>query len=170
MLKKTLAALYILCGVGIDQLSKLLVMQKLTLHQLVPIIDAKLVGLNLFLTYNTGAAFGFLNQASGWQNNLFLFIAIGIIIGIIYLFLTNVINKNIEKLAFILILSGAIGNLIDRIRYKQVIDFIDCYLQLGAKTMHWFTFNIADSLICIGVGLLIYTSLCEMPFHHAAKK
>ena len=136
----------------LDQFSKFLVLEKLFWHDTLVLLKTKLCGVNLFLTYNTGAAFGFLHNSNGWQNYLFLSIALIVAIFIIYLLSNNKINNSIEKIALLLILGGSIGNLIDRMIHGYVIDFIDIYF----KNFHWYTFNIADSAICIAMGLLIF--------------
>lgn len=147
--------LIVLTIIFLDQLSKFLVIEKLLWHGGINLINTKLGGINLFLTYNTGAAFGFLHNSSGWQNYLFLFIAIIVAIVIIYLLINNKINNVIEKIAMLLILGGSVGNLMDRIIHGHVIDFIDVYI----KNFHWYTFNVADSAICIAMGLLIINNL-----------
>lgn len=106
--------------------------------------------LNWTLVYNSGAAFSFLAQAGGWQR--WFFTSVGIIAALIMIWL---IRKNshqtIFSLALSLVLSGAIGNVIDRIIYGAVVDFVDVHY-MG---WHWPAFNIADSAISIGVILLI---------------
>ena len=106
--------------------------------------------LNWTLVYNSGAAFSFLAQAGGWQR--WFFTGVGIIAALIMIWL---IRKNshqtIFSLALSLVLSGAIGNVIDRIIYGAVVDFVDVHY-IG---WHWPAFNIADSAITIGVILLI---------------
>ena len=106
--------------------------------------------LNWTLVYNSGAAFSFLAQAGGWQR--WFFTGVGIIAALIMIWL---IRKNahqtIFSLALSLVLSGAIGNVIDRIIYGAVVDFVDVHY-MG---WHWPAFNIADSAITIGVILLI---------------
>ncbi len=106
--------------------------------------------LNWTLVYNSGAAFSFLAQAGGWQR--WFFTSVGIIAALIMIWL---IRKNthqtIFSLALSLVLSGAIGNVIDRIIYGAVVDFVDVHY-MG---WHWPAFNIADSAITIGVILLI---------------
>jgi len=140
----------------LDQFSKLYVLQELSWNETLTIIDAKFFGLNLFLTYNTGAAFGLLHNSSGWQNYLFLIIALSAASCILYLLIKNKINNVLEKIALLLILGGCIGNLLDRIMYGYVIDFIDVYI----KNFHWYTFNVADSAICIAIILLMFNWLC----------
>jgi signal peptidase II len=106
--------------------------------------------INWTLVYNSGAAFSFLAQAGGWQR--WFFTSVGIIAALIMIWL---IRKNshqtIFSLALSLVLSGAIGNVIDRIIYGAVVDFVDVHY-MG---WHWPAFNIADSAISIGVILLI---------------
>ena len=154
--------LLVIITVAIDQFGKVWVVQKLSSHETLSVFDAKFFGLNLFLTYNTGAAFGLFHDASGWQNYLFLLIAIIATCSILYLFVTNQITDNVEKLSLLLILSGAIGNLLDRMIYGYVIDFIDVYAASTSRSFHWYTFNIADSAICIGVALLLFRNLSQM--------
>lgn len=108
---------------------------------------------DLNLAYNYGAAFSFLGDAGGWQRWLFTAIAIGISIALlVWMYKTPKANK-LSNVGMALILSGAIGNLYDRVAYGYVIDFIDWYVSKDGY--HWPTFNIADSVILIGVGLLI---------------
>ena len=106
--------------------------------------------LNWTLVYNPGAAFSFLAQAGGWQR--WFFTGLGLIAAVVMIWL---IRKNPSQtlfcLAMSLVLSGAIGNVIDRILYGAVVDFVD----LHYAGWHWPAFNIADSAITIGVILLI---------------
>lgn len=108
-------------------------------------------GLNMTLVYNKGAAFSFLSDAGGWQR--WFFMALSITISIVLVFWLRSVDKNRKYLAWglALILGGAIGNLIDRSLYGHVIDFIDVYY----SSWHWPAFNIADSAITLGAGLLI---------------
>lgn len=148
--------IFIVTGViFLDQLSKYLILQKLNWHETLTLfnLNNNSLGLNLFLTYNTGAAFGFLHKYSGWQNYLFLMIGCSVAIYIIYLLINNKITNTLEKLACLLVLSGSIGNILDRLMYGYVIDFIDIYV----KNFHWYTFNVADSAICIAM-LLFFIS------------
>jgi signal peptidase II len=111
--------------------------------------------LNLVLVHNTGAAFGFLSSASGWQNGLFMFIALGACA--IILWMLSRLNRQDMMLAvaLMLILGGALGNLTDRVIFGYVIDFIDVHY----RHWHWPAFNIADSSISIGAILLILDAL-----------
>ncbi len=109
-------------------------------------------GLNWTLLHNTGAAFSFLSDAGGWQHWLFIGLAIAISLALtIWMF---AIPKNIwmRQLPLALIIGGAVGNVIDRIRLGYVVDFIDVYV----GSSHWPAFNIADSAICVGaVGFIV---------------
>ncbi|MBX3630831.1 MAG: lipoprotein signal peptidase [Nitrosomonas sp.] len=115
---------------------------------------------NLVLTYNTGAAFSFLSEASGWQR--WLLSAIAAIASCVIIYLLH--KYRAEKLfcfSLSLILGGALGNLWDRITLGYVVDFLDFYL----GDYHWPAFNIADSAIFIGAVLLIIES-----FNNTEKK
>ena len=108
---------------------------------------------SLVLTYNTGAAFSILSEASGWQRWFLSTIAAGASIVIIYL-LNKYKNEQLFCLSLSLILGGAIGNLWDRITLGHVVDFLDFY----SGDYHWPAFNIADSAIFVGAILLIIDS------------
>ena len=101
--------------------------------------------------HNTGAAFSFLHNAGGWQRYFLIFITLIAVVWIIFMLIKN---KHIPIISFslLLILGGALGNLIDRIRLGYVVDFI--YLHIDS--WYWPAFNIADSAICVGAGLLVY--------------
>jgi signal peptidase II len=111
--------------------------------------------LNLSLVYNTGAAFGFLSGASGWQNLLFVGIAIVVSLFIIAMVKHVGVNDTQVLTGLMLILGGAAGNLIDRLRQGYVVDFIDFHYQ----NWHWPAFNIADSSITIGAVLLVLDAI-----------
>jgi signal peptidase II len=131
----------------LDRITKTLVLQYLPFRLPVDVFP----GFNLFFTFNTGSAFGFLNNASGWQGWLFSSIAIAVsIFLIIWQFKINTKYAWL-KIALALILGGTLGNLYDRIFYQYVIDFLDFYF----REWHYATFNLADSAICVGAGMLI---------------
>ena len=108
--------------------------------------------INIDLIWNTGIGFGLLSSGSGIIYN-----SITLIIGLVIFFLIYLIIKsnNIEKFFFSLILGGALGNFYDRCTYFAVPDFIDIHY----KDFHWFTFNIADIFITVGIVLLISKDL-----------
>lgn len=134
----------------LDQASKLAVDGSMALFESIPLLPS----FNLTYVHNTGAAFSFLAQAGGWQRWLFAGLAL-IVSGIITAWLLRLEkHETLMATALSLILGGAIGNLIDRVAYGYVIDFLDVYYQ----QWHWPAFNIADSAICIGVALMLLES------------
>ena len=133
--------------VVLDQITKYIADSNLDLRVPVEVF----LGLNMTLCYNKGAAFSFLSNAGGWQR--WFLMAISFVISLVLVFWLRNVDKDRKSLAWglALILGGAIGNLIDRTLYGYVIDFIDVYYDYW----HWPAFNIADSAISIGAGLLI---------------
>ena len=108
--------------------------------------------LNFELVWNTGIGFGLLSQDANIYYHLISFIIFSVIIFLIYL----IIKANfVEKFLFSIILGGAIGNLYDRLIYFAVPDFIDIHV----NDFHWFTFNIADIFITLGITLIIIKDL-----------
>ena len=106
------------------------------------------------LTFNPGAAFSFLADAGGWQRWFFTVLALGVS-GWIALELRRHPEQRLLSLALALIMGGALGNVIDRIRFGAVVDFI----QWHAAGYYWPAFNVADSAISIGAVLLVFASL-----------
>ena len=133
-------------GLLADQASKLYVDKVMSLHQSIPVID----GLFSF-TYlrNRGAAFSFLSEAS-WRLPFFIFVSLIAAVVILVALKKMRDDQKLAQVSLAMIFSGAIGNLIDRVRLGEVIDFLDVYWQAH----HWPAFNIADSLICVGVALI----------------
>jgi len=131
----------------LDQSSKLLADTMLALYQSVDVLPS----LAIRLAYNSGAAFSFLSDASGWQRWFFVVLSV-VVIGILLVWLRRLpSNQAMTALALALILGGAVGNLVDRVLYGYVIDFIDVYY----GSWHWPTFNVADSAISAGAFLLL---------------
>ena len=112
--------------------------------ELIPTVD-------LVLAYNTGAAFSFLSTAGGWQRWLFIGLAVAICGFILHWLRDLPRHARWFPLALSLILGGAVGNLVDRIRIGAVVDFIDFHV----GDWHWPAFNVADSAICVGAALLV---------------
>ena len=131
--------------VAADQLSKYAAVHYLVANKAV----AATSFFNLVLVYNAGAAFSFLSDAAGWQRLLFIAIAAIASVWIVYL-LSKYPHQRLFALALSLVLAGAIGNLIDRIRVGAVIDFLDFH----ALGYHWPAFNVADSAITCGASRL----------------
>jgi signal peptidase II len=137
--------------VVLDQTSKWMALKHLVRHVEVPLLPF----LNLTLVYNTGAAFGFLSGASGWQNVFFIVVAI-VASAIVVVMLRKLGTRDTQlAVALTLVLGGAIGNLIDRLVYGYVIDYIDFYI----GSWHFWTFNVADSAITVGAILLVLDSV-----------
>lgn len=136
----------------LDQISKQAAEHYLTYRQVIEVLPH----FNLTLAYNQGAAFSFLADAGGWQRWFFVGLTL-VVCGFIVWLLSNI--KREERLVgygYSLVLAGAIGNnLIDRLIYGHVIDFLDVYYQ----NHHWPAFNIADSAICIGAGMVILSTI-----------
>lgn len=130
----------------LDQLSKITLSQLIAYGQSEPITSF----FNLVMVYNKGAAFSFLADQLGWQRYLFAGISAAASILIIWMLKRNA-SQRLFCWALALILGGAVGNLIDRIAYGHVVDFLDVHLY----GWHWPAFNIADSAISIGAVLFI---------------
>ena len=135
----------------LDRISKMLVLKHFGLYEMMPLTSF----FNLTLAYNRGAAFSFLNSASGWQAWLFGILAVSIS-AILLNWLRKISAKDIWlAVALSAIIGGALGNLWDRLSYGYVIDFIDVHWGVW----HWPVFNIADSAICIGAFMLFGEAL-----------
>ncbi|HMA82255.1 MAG TPA: signal peptidase II [Candidatus Binatia bacterium] len=134
----------------LDQLTKIIIDRTMTLHHSIPIIDGLF---NLTYVRNTGAAFGIFAGSREAFRLPFLIIVSVLAIGFIFIMLKRLREDRTGLMsALSLILGGAIGNLIDRIAYGEVIDFLDVYW----SDYHWPAFNVADSCITIGVIVTLY--------------
>jgi signal peptidase II len=144
-----------------DQLTKYIVDRNMPLHHSIPMIDGFF---NLTYIRNTGAAFGIFSGSHEAFRLPFLITVSLAAIGFIFMMLKRLRECETGLItALALILGGALGNLIDRIAYGEVIDFLDVYW----SHYHWPAFNLADSFITIGVGITVYylaTSKGEDPF------
>ena len=129
-----------------DQATKTLVLGRFALGERLELASF----LNLVLVYNKGAAFSFLSDAAGWQTPLLVLFALAAA-GIVTVLIVKKPQEKLLCVGLALILGGALGNLIDRLRFGQVVDFIDFHL----RGYHWPAFNVADSAITIGAALLI---------------
>ncbi len=149
-MKRKYWILLVIC-IGIlllDQWTKSVVVQRLPLYQRVNVIQGFF---DLTHVRNTGGAFGiFGGEKGGLGSILFVGISLVAIGAVVLLFLKIKENEKTLAFSFSLILSGAVGNLIDRLRYGEVVDFLDFHL----STYHWPAFNVADSAICVGIGLM----------------
>lgn len=136
-----------------DQLAKLIVLKNFTEQTIVHALPF----LNFILRFNSGASFSFLGDASGWQ--VYLLSSISIIVSIALVIWLSRLSRSEWWIAtpISLVLGGALGNLIDRLRYGFVIDFIDFHI----GNWHFATFNIADSAVCVGATWLVLGLLYE---------
>jgi signal peptidase II len=139
-----------LAVIVVDHLSKFWVSSTLGFQEAVPVLPF----FSLVLVHNTGAAFSFLANAGGWQR--WFFIAVGVVATVI---ITRLLHRHAHqpRLAFALalLLGGALGNVIDRVVLGHVVDF----LYFHYRSLAWPAFNVADSAITVGAGLLIWDSL-----------
>lgn len=143
--------------VATDQWSKLVAKQRL-----IPLESVEITSfLNIHLTFNRGAAFSFLSQMGGWQRWFFtgFSLIMSIVLSIWIAYLPKV--AKLQATALSLILGGAVGNLIDRVYYGYVTDFIDLHYQ----HYHWPVFNLADSAITLGALCLIMDMFMHHPTH-----
>ena len=138
----------------VDQLSKWIVLA--SLHPGDSIYVAPFF--NWVLTFNAGAAFSFLSDAGGWQRWFFIVLALGVSVWIVSM-LRRHSGEFRLSLALTMILGGALGNVIDRIRFGAVVDFV----QWHAAGYYWPAFNIADSAICIGAVLMVWDQFASKP-------
>ena len=152
MLQNKYLRLAIIAGLVVlaDQFTKALILKNLPLHHSIPIITGIF---DITHVRNPGGAFGLLaGMGAVGRTIVFLFIsslAVGLIL---YFYIKTPIHYGFLAAGFALIFGGAIGNLIDRIRYGAVIDFLDFYI----GRHHWPAFNIADSAISVGIFIFLY--------------
>jgi signal peptidase II len=137
-----------LAVIGLDQFTKQLVESVFSLYESVAVMPF----INLTLVYNRGAAFSFLSDQGGWQRWFFVVLAIAVTIVLISWMRRLSRHERLVAIALSLIIGGAVGNLIDRIIYGHVIDFVDLYY----GQYHWPAFNVADSAIVLGVALMLF--------------
>lgn len=141
-------------GAGIfllDQLTKSVVMKKMPLHDTIPVLPF------FSITYvrNTGAAFGILPGA----NTFFVVVMVVVLIILSYSHRNASRHDRLTATGLGLLWGGALGNLLDRLRFGSVTDFLDFYW----KAWHWPVFNVADSAICAGIVLLAVRDLFQAP-------
>lgn len=134
----------------VDQLTKQVIERSMQVYQSIEILPF----FNLTYLRNQGAAFSFLSDAGGWQRWFFVTLSVAASFGIGYWLSRLRADQRLEAAAWSLVLGGAVGNLIDRVWFGYVIDFLDVYY----GDWHWPAFNIADSAITVGIGLLLLDS------------
>lgn len=137
--------------VVVDQLTKLVVIREFDLYDRLPVLPF----FDLVRLHNTGAAFSLLAGASGWQNWFFTGVAVLVCSVLVWWFRQVPPGRVLVPLALTLVVGGAIGNLIDRLAYGYVVDFVLLYW----RDWSYPAFNVADSAITVGVVLLLYDGL-----------
>ena len=147
---------FALLVVLLDQFFKIVIVRSFTYGESRPVTSF----FNLVLVYNKGAAFSFLADAGGWQR--WFFTGLGVVVGafIVWLLYRHT-GQRLFCFAVSLILGGAVGNVIDRVVYGHVIDFLDFHV----RNYHWPAFNVADCAITVGAVLLIVDELRRVRRH-----
>ena len=140
-------------GIIIDQITKVAIDRSMQLFDSIPIIEHFF---NITYVRNKGAAFSFLSNAS-WRLPFFITISTFAALVILIAFRKLRDDQRLAHISLAMIFSGAVGNLIDRVRLGEVIDFLDVHWEQH----HWPAFNVADSLICVGVFLLALDMILE---------
>ncbi len=137
-------------GVFLDQITKYLVVRELAIGDQIPVIRGFF---NVVLTYNKGAAFGLFANLSVKFAWVFFIVSSSLVMGVVaYLWWRTPLDHDLATVGYSLIFTGAVGNLIDRVRLGEVVDFLDFHI----GQFHWPAFNVADSLVCVGAGLLLW--------------
>jgi signal peptidase II len=152
MLQNKYTRLAILAGsiVVVDQISKALILRYLPLHHSIPVIPGMF---DITHILNPGGAFGLMADLSVVARTIVFLLISSMAVGLIFYFYHKTPQTHTFLAAgFALIFGGAIGNLIDRVRFGTVIDFLDFYI----GNYHWPAFNIADSAITVGIFIFIY--------------
>ena len=151
MLKKILPnLLFVIVFFTLDRISKYLILELSKPSGQLDIQFTSFINFNLI--WNNGIAFGLFSFNENFYYNIMTLFIIIVTLFVVWLSLNS---KGLEKISFLMIIGGALGNIFDRIYYSSVIDFID----VNYNNFHWFIFNVADIFITIGVLLLIYLEI-----------
>jgi len=146
----------------LDQITKAAILKKFFIHESYPVIDGFF---NLVYVMNPGAAFGFLaNMSETFRYFFFTGITLAVILLIIYYVVKSKPQHMLMVTSLTLIFAGALGNLIDRVRFGAVVDFLDVYI----GTAHWPAFNVADSAISVGAMLMIWEMIMKREKGHSS--
>jgi signal peptidase II len=146
----------LLITIAFDQLTKAWIVDSFRLYESVEIVPGFF---NLVHVTNSGAAFSLLaNVDSPWRHYFFLGIGMLAMVGLTVAYIKLRKINRYYSLALALIAGGAAGNLIDRVRFGAVVDFLDIYI----GRYHWPAFNVADSAICIGAGVFLILNIFEV--------
>ena len=136
-----------------DQYTKALVEKRIPEHAVVPIVPGFF---NLTNSRNSGAAFGMFSESpAAWKTVLLVIVSALLLVGVMMVVWRTGRLQGTTGIALAFILGGALSNLYDRLRTGQVVDFLDFYF----RTHHWATFNLADSSIVLGAGILLVQAL-----------
>lgn len=147
--------LIVVAIIALDQVTKVIIDHTIALHDSIPVIDSFF---HLVHVRNTGAAFSLFAHMPAWFRQPFFLIATGMAVAALILFLRHTEGASpLLVVAVAAILGGALGNLIDRIRYGEVIDF----LLFHWRGYHWPAFNVADTCITLGAIGLLWSSMRE---------
>lgn len=141
--------------VALDQATKFWVAGRMQLFESIPVVPGF-----FSITYvrNPGAAFGMFSEAHGLLRLSFLVGVSLLAVGLLAVFfLRSPHAERVSRVAAVLVMGGAIGNLIDRLRFGEVIDFLDLFV----GRLHWPAFNLADSAITVGIGLFVISAWRE---------
>ena len=152
MIKKKYYLFIIFFIFFLDRITKIIVINYTNNSNSLDLFSSKY--LNFSLIWNPGIAFGLMSFENNFFYNLFSFFIFCVII---FLIILTIKAQKFEKISFSMIIGGALGNFYDRIQYKAVPDFIDFHY----NNFHWFTFNVADVFISVGVMLLIFYELTK---------
>jgi len=148
--------------VVLDQITKAAIVAKFAKHESYAIVDGFF---NLVYVMNPGAAFGFLaNMSETFRYVFFTGITVVVILLIIYYVVKSKPQHMLMVTSLTLIFAGAVGNLIDRVRFGAVVDFLDVYI----GTAHWPAFNVADSAISVGAVLMIWEMIMKREKEHSS--
>jgi signal peptidase II len=146
----------------LDQITKAAIVSKFIMHESYTIVDGFF---NLVYVMNPGAAFGFLaNMSATFRYVFFIGITVVVILCIIYCIVKSKPQNMLMVISLTLIFAGAVGNLIDRIRFGAVVDFLDVYI----GTAHWPAFNVADSAISVGAVLMVWEMIMKREKAHSS--
>ena len=145
----------LLVGVALDLVTKQMVLQHLQIGSQITVIKGFF---NLVHVHNRGSAFGLFSSLSLDFVRVFFVCTTGIVLVVVgYLWWRLPKGQDLAALGYSLIMAGALGNLVDRVRLGEVVDFLDFYW----GRYHWPAFNVADTLVCLGAGFLVLVILRE---------
>lgn len=152
--------IFMLIGVFLDQISKYLVVINMELYESVPLIPGVL---HFTYIHNPGAAFGSM-AGSRW---VFMVLSVVMIVGILAYMFWKKPTSRLLLWGLTLVVSGGIGNMIDRVRLSYVVDFIDF---CAFPNLWMWTFNVADAFVCVGAGIIILWMILDMVREYKAEK